>query len=352
MENIFQQLHNTSPIIDQLNDAQILNIASGEPLATIHIDNWKNMLEGDLVELILDNNENAPIATQTVKQIGTEKYQIDPFSVPMNTFSLGNHNIYYKTTAKNTIGLPQPIVGYSLPLNFTVINDIDAVGLTVKITQGAAGFTDAHSNLLPANIAVIKGKPGTKWHARGQGKVQIYEAFGLDNTVFDINDDGFCSLTLIRVDHLDMGSASALLSGNALYITKENEQQILQCAPVIFDDYHDVPADAAEKFISYSYNDVGISDGKTTSIFSIILKKSLDGEQILVRMPENLTFVEKKLNVYNQSAAISKTYSVNIIENTAEFGIIATKAGQYKISISSTVSDETFTQLIEFKDYE
>lgn len=351
MATDFQPLSNITPVIDQLSSAETLNIAGVSSPATIHISNWQHMLEGDLVELILDGDENNPLDTQNVVQDGEFLYSIKKFNIPLLKFPLGDRFIYYKVTTKNTVGLPDSVVGRSNKLKFKVINDTSNVDLKIDITEGAAGFNDIYSDLLPANIAVIRGKPNTQWQARGQGKVQIYEAYGADNTEFTLDENGICSLTLIKVDHLDMGSASVMLPGNALYITSTKDKKPLVSADVKFGEYHDVPEDAASKFISYSYNSVGFSDGKTPSIISIILKEANEGEEINIRMPNDLEFMEKKLNTYSQKYNLSKNYTAVIKNRTVEFGVISQKSGKYKINISSTTGDENFSQVIEFKDF-
>jgi hypothetical protein len=314
---------------------------------------WQFMLEGDLVELILDGNEAVPVASpQTVKPVSgstTGEMTIEPFKLSKSLLTVGTHTLQYRTSERDT----PTAVGRSLPLNFKVINDLDAVGLKLDITTGAAGFSDSFEKLLPANIAVVRGKAGTRWHARGQGKVQIYEAFGSDNSVIEIDPDGTCPITLMKIDQLDIGTARAMLAGDALSITKENSTEVLLAQPVVFGDYKAVPPESSSKFISYSYNDLGIADGRTESIFSVKLVGPINPniEKLFVRMANTLGFVNKSREVNTQSRAILTGYEVEIDDNTAEFGITSDTAGKFNIYISTTLdSDSEFSQEIEFRN--
>lgn len=335
-----------TPVLDEFNtNTNILNIAEGFIEVTARMDFWRFMLEGDLVELILDGNETAPLGTQVVQRVGPTEFKIDPFKIAKSQLTVGNHTLQYKTTEERT-----PEVGRSLLLNFKVINDLDAVGLKLDITSGAAGFSDSFTNLLPANIAVVRGKPGTRWHARGQGVVQIYEAFGADNTVIEIDPDGTCPITLVKIDQLDIGTARAMLAGDALSITKENSTEVLLAQPVNFGVYTPVTGDASSKFTSYSYNNIGLADGRTQTIFSIKLANSLAGEKVNVTMDNTLGFHVKNLEVNTAARAIIDRHEVDIVDNTAEFGITSSQSGKFNIYISSTYDDTEFSQEIEFVD--
>lgn len=350
MANTNNPLSTLTPAVDEFNSGtNTLNIGGTFTQATVHIDFWVDMLEGDKVELILNDDEANPLGTQFVTQTAPTDYNINPFIIPKSKLSTGDHTLKYKATIKATIPLPKPTVGFSLPLVFTVIDDADVADLKLDITTGASGFTDEHSNLLPANIAIVRGKPNTRWHAHGQGKVQIYEAFGFDNTGFTIEPDGTCPLTLIRIDHLNAGSASAATPSDALLITREGDKTTLLNKPVEFREYTDAPDSAKPKFISYSYNDIGISDGKTTSIFSIILSEATPDETIAIRMSSELSFVKKRLKVNTATRANTKIYHADVIDKTAEFGITTTTPGTYNIIISSDKGDESFSQTIEFR---
>jgi len=344
-----KSIANLTPIIDEFNsNTTIINIAESFTDVTVRMDFWLFMLDGDLVELILDGNEAAPVGSQTVKIVPgtTDQTTIDPFKISKSLLTVGTHTLQYKTTERDT----PTAIGHSTALSFKVINDLDAVGLKLDITEGAAGFSDSFTNLLPANIAVVRGKPGTRWHARGQGKVQIYEAFGSDNSVIEIDPDGTCPITLMKIDQLNIGTARAMLAGDALSITKENSTEVLLAQPVVFGDYKAVPSDATSKFVSYSYNNLGIADGRTESIFSVKLANSLAGEKLFVRMPNTLGFVDKSREVNTASRAILASYEVDIVDNTSEFGITSTQAGIFTISIATTYDDIEFSQDIEFRN--
>lgn len=344
-----QSITNLTPTIDEFNsNTTIINIAESFSEVTVRMDFWLFMLEGDRVELILDGNETAPVGSQTVKIVPgtTDQTTIDPFKISKSLLTVGTHTLQYKTSERDT----PTAIGRSMLLSFKVINDLDAVGLKLDITTGAAGFSDSFTNLLPANIAVVRGKPGTRWHARGQGKVQIYEAFGSDNSVIEIDPDGTCPITLMKIDQLDIGTARAMLAGDALSITKENSTEVLLAQPVVFGDYKAVPSDATSKFVSYSYNNLGIADGRTESIFSVKLANSLAGEKLFVRMANTLGFVDKSREVNTASRAILASYEVDIVDNTSEFGITSAQAGTFTISISTTFDDIEFSQDIEFRN--
>lgn len=349
MTNTPPSIGTLTPTIDQFNsNTTIINIAESFSEVTVRMDFWLYMLNGDLVELILDGNEAAPVGTQIVQTVPgtTTQTTINPFNLSKSLLTVGTHTLQYKTTERDT---PSE-VGRSLLLSFKVINDLDAVGLKLDITSGAAGFSDSFTNLLPANNAVVRGKPGTRWHARGQGKVQIYEAFGSDNSVIEIDPDGTCPITLMKIDQLDIGTARAMLAGDALSLTKENSTEVLVAQPVVFGDYKPVPSDATSKFISYSYNNIGIADGRTESIFSVKLANSLPGEKLFVRMANTLGFVDKSREVNTASRAILTNYEVDIVDKTSEFGITSTQAGTFTISISTTFDDIEFSQDIEFRN--
>ncbi|MDR2310984.1 MAG: hypothetical protein LBE54_08365 [Brucellaceae bacterium] len=352
-----------TPVIDEFNtNTNLINIAENFTDVTVSIEIWPLLTDGDLVELLLDDvdpvdpddpdyNKYPPATVAVDSQIalnvpGTGKPALRSFTLSKSLLTVGTHKIRYRTSDRDT---NNPI-GRSQFLHFKVINDPDAVGLKLDITTGAAGFSDSFTNLLPANIAVVRGKPGTRWHARGQGKVQIYEAFGSDNSVIEIDPDGTCPITLMKIDQLDIGTARAMLAGDALSITKENSTEVLLAQPVVFGDYKAVPSDATSKFISYSYNNLGIADGRTETIFSVKLANSIAGEKLFVRMANTLGFVDKSREVNTASRAVLTSYEVDIVDNTSEFGITSTQAGTFTISISTTFDDVEFSQDIEFRN--
>ncbi len=346
-------INTLTPEIDEFNNnTNILNIASSFTEVTIRMDLWSTMQVGDLVELILDGNESAPIARQLVQSDPVEIQIVVPFKVAKTLFAVGNHTLRYTMTEKSQINNPNPpesLVGRSIELSFRVINDPVVADLKLDITSGAAGFSDSFANLLPANIAVVRGKPGARLHAHGKGKVQIYEAFGSDNTVIEIDADGTCPLTLIKVDQLDIGTARAVLPDDTLSITKENSSEVILTQPVLFGDYKIVTGAASSKFLSYSYNNIGIADGRTETIFSVKLNSSLPGERVSVNMADTLGFLAKTRGVDVANRAIITEHLVDIVDNTAEFSVTSMQAGTFTISIATTFDDSEISQEIEFK---
>lgn len=348
-----ESINNLTPVIDELNSGtNILNIASSFTEVTIRMDLWDVMQKDDRVELMLDGSDTVSIAQQNVKLDGANETTVDPFKVAKNLFTVGTHTLRYKMTEKNQIGVPNPdplLIGRSKELSFKVINDPDIADLKLDITSGAAGFSDSFANLLPANIAVVRGKPGARLHAHGKGKVQIYEAFGSDNTVIEIDADGTCPLTLVKIDQLDIGTARAMLSDDTLSITKENSTEVVLTQPVLFGDYKIVTGVASSKFASYSYNNIGIADGRTETIFSIKLNSSAPGERVAVNMADTLGFLAKTRGVDVANRAIITEHLVDIVDNTAEFSVTSMQAGKFTISITTTFDDKEISQEIEFK---
>lgn len=352
-QSLRQPINTLTPEIDEINSGtNILNIASSFTEVTVSMELWDVMQVGDLVELILDGNETQSIARQFVKLDGAGETTVDPFKVAKNLLTVGTHTLRYKMTEKSQIDVPNPddaLIGRSMVLSFRVINDPVVADLKLDITSGAAGFSDSFANLLPANIAVVRGKPGARLHAHGKGKVQIYEAFGSDNTVIEIDADGTCPLTLIKVDQLDIGTARAVLPDDTLSITKENSSEVILTKPVLFGEYKIVTGAASSKFLSYSYNNIGIADGRTETIFSVKLNSSLPNERVSVNMADTLGFLAKTRGVDVANRAIITEHLVDIVDNTAEFSVTSMQAGTFTISIATTFDDSEILQEIEFK---
>lgn len=244
----------------------------------------------------------------------------------------------------------------SLSQILTFVTKANALGADIKIdiTQGAAGYSDQYPYLMPANIAVVRGPAGKELEARSQGVVRFQDVGGGKTCIFSFDDKGACPLTLIRIDslHPSSQSASSRQSQNdRIIITERGKTDELKNEPVIFGEYVPVtdPA-AAAVFKSVSSNTVGIADGKTMCIISIIANDATLNDKLYIKLDDGLTLAKETFNKLSLTQADIDLPYTKIVNGMAEFGVTTDSPGTYKVGYFPETNPSAYlTNTIVFK---
>ncbi|MBC2886585.1 glyceraldehyde-3-phosphate dehydrogenase [Ochrobactrum sp. CM-21-5] len=354
MKNLLLTVPELTPFILELDTkTETLDLSLLENQnATSKMDNWQYMRSGQTVHLLLNDVE---LEIQTVTQDpSTQELRINDFKIPSFSkdgslnFIIGSNTLQYKVVDPD--GSQNPNTSFSKKLEFRVIRDKLSAALKIDITQGAAGYTDDHPDLMPANIAVVRGVPNTEWKAHGKGRVRFQDLGGSETCIFSLDENGVCPLVLIRLDKINYGAISAAVE-DEITITYRNDTTELLSKPVVFGDYQPLTGDAAEEFKSISFNNVGISDNATTSIFSIIMQETNIDKTVFVQLDYGLSYHKKTLNTFDPTVHMQNNVPTPVVNKTVEFAVSAAKPGKYKVVISSLYNtDAIFTKTIEFRD--
>lgn len=349
MTNILLTVPELTPSLTPLDSKNVLVLDKLQGNAQSSIEKWDLMRIPSTVDLLLNGTV---VATQTVKiDPSTKIPYIDSFDIPTYNqdgslnYKIGKNTIQYIVTLDD--GTSNPNKSYSKELKFKVIYDEDSGNLKIDIAEGAAAYNDDYKHLMPANIAVIRGTPGTIWKAHGDGNTRFQEAGGADSVLFQLDDKGVCPIVLIKIDNINTGpryDTKLALVKDGITITKENDKKPLLSSPVVFGNYIDVTGDASSQFKSYCINTKCIADGQTMSIVSIIMQDSNEDETLLVSVDENLDFLQKTLRT-GFKFSMSNNKTINIINKTAEFAVTSQDPGQFNIFISSVFETDALLNI-------
>lgn len=192
--------------------------------------------------------------------------------------------------------------------------------------------------------------------ARGRGKVRFQDVGGADVCNFYFDENGVAPLVLIRIDKLHVDAVAASIQ-DQIYITRRGQTDEIFSRSVSFDDYVPVTDPNLSSAIdSVSCNTVGIADGNTICIISIVFNKSYidtsSDDTIFIVIPDGLSLSK---NLFNKNFPIRMAGpnlpTVKIVDYTAEFGVSAEKPGTYKVSFFPSKSALAyFSKDILFKE--
>jgi hypothetical protein len=347
------QFTDRTPIFYELittSEPYTLHIDQVPTIVHVSCDAWDGIRITQTVSLYIDDNV---AYTQKVEAL-------DPDSPDGNIGKPPVFNVearkYFKAGKDSSIYLdyaegepPNPNRFLSKTLSFQVKSNSLADLLTIDIAEGAAGYTDVHPYLMPANVAVLRGPANMELEARSVGAVRFQDLDGSETCIFSFNEKGVCPLVLIRIDSIHETDQIAA-SEDAIILTQRGSSAEIIRKPVIFGEYVPVTGDAAEAFSSVSSNTVGIADGETICVISIIMKDPHNKDILLVKLDTGLVIAPK---TFNKGASYIKDIdlpSISIVDGVAEFGVSAMQPGKYNIGVfPQTQSESYFSKAIEFK---
>lgn len=320
--------------------------------------NWDSMQFNQTLITFLNDQEidRQPVIMIDVAGIQTGVTQ--DTTINLTDLVLGENRLRYRVT--DSEDATHPNISNSPEYIFTVIQDRAQRFLKIDITEGAAAHSFDFPELMPANIAVIRGEPAPdhetapRFVARRTGNNVLFQILGgPDHVTFYFDAEGLSPLTLIK--NPDLPNRGNFAAGvDTIYITRHDSDVPLISEPVVFGDYVTVTGADAQDFDSYSFNSVGIADGKTTSIFSIKMNPLSKVKTLLVTYPKELTIGGKELNlpinpILNSNSA--KIQQFNIFNNMVEFTLKSSTAGDvFPITVGGSGTNSSFTQNISFKE--
>lgn len=354
MINILSDLGDTNLSVAVLDyssspPALYLNVVQGAISVTCAA--WDNIRTDQTAILLLDGVE---IASQPIEPLDPDgenpnqgKAPIFPVDVKAN-FTAGNrYSLQIKSvdTAMN--------IGLSRTLVFDVKADSLEKHISIDITQGAAGYSDKYPYLMPADVAVVRGPAGLELEARSGGAVRFQDCGGAETCIFSFDDRGVCPLVLIRIDSLNpSGGPSGLLADDPdrIILFRRGKKDELISKPVIFGNYVPATGDAALAFDSVSCNSVGIADGQTMCIVSLIMKNPAATDTLYINLGEGLRMAEHTYNKSYSASPGTNLPSTPIVNGMAEFGVIADAPGTYDVAAFPRMQTSAYwTNKIEFR---
>jgi len=313
---------------------------------TVRMEAWDNIRTDQVAHLILDGSEIQSRNIQSADPSGADpdlgaapqfKLLIDDY------FRAGmQYNIQIRVTdiSKN--------LGDSKQLYFDVKKDSLAVKIKIDITEGAGGYNSNHSYLMPANIAVLRGPPNLHLTARSYGAVRFQDVGGAEYCNFYFDENGLSPLVLIKIDNIHIDVASASKPNDGIYITHKGQNEEIISKSVSFGDYHEpTNAEVATAIESVSCNTVGISDGNTLCIVSIIFKKEYidktNDETVYVVLSKDLVLDRDTYNKHFPVSVGGPTFpKISIVDYTAEFGVKTSVAGPHTVSFYPSLNSSAY----------
>lgn len=309
---------------------------------------WADINPIQSVTLFIDDISAGTAPPSVDPKTGTDIPPI--FAVPTKKyFTAGTTSTVYMVVLKPD-GTPNPDRQRTQSLVFPVKANALGAALKIDITEGAAPYSDKHPYLMPADFAVIRGPAGKKLDAHARGNFVFQDLGNASSVTFTIDEPGTATLSLIRLGFINPVSAAAAAS-DVLYLTAHKDTEELTSHPVVFGDYTPLTGDAARQFQSVSCNTVGIADGETVCIVSIVMQPSNKDSFIVVGLDSGLKISENDLNKPIHFTKFNNLYKVDIVEGTSEFAVSAKKSKTYGVTVSAASDTDAFFQKsIKFKD--
>jgi len=320
---------------------------------TVRIEAWDNIRTDQVAYLRLDGSE---IQSQMIKPADPSGMEPKRGAPPQFRVLIGD---YFRAGTSHNVQIHvidgSENIGISKQLYFDVKKDSLEGKLKIDITAGAGGYNSDHSYLMPANIAVLRGPPNMHLTARSRGAVRFQDVGGAEYCNFYFDENGVSPLVLIRIDNIHIDKASASKPQDEIYITHKGQNEEIISKPVFFDDYHEpTDPDVATAIESVSCNTLGISDGDTLCIVSIIFNKEYidrtKDETVYIVLSKNLS-LEK--NTYNKHFPVSvggpSFPTISIVDYTAEFGVRTSVAGMHTVGFYPSLNSSAYwTNEIKF----
>lgn len=357
MGSLLDSLKNITPTLNALDTSKtppVLYLDTLETNVIVTIEPWDNIRTDQTAFLLLNGIQIAVKQIEPLDPTGaTPRAGKAPvFTVPVatNFFAGDQDKIEIKLTdTANNIGMSQP-------LNFDVKASELADEVKIDLTEGAGGYNSDNPYLMPANIAVLRGPPGMHLTAHGKGAVRFQDVGGSDKCNFYFDENGLSPLVLIKIDNIHVDSANAAASQDEIIISHNKENDTIVSKPVVFGDYETPSDPAVAKVIkSVSCNTVGIADGTTLCIISIIFDKSYidqkNDDTVYIMVPQDLSVDTKTYNK-NFPVGFSKPNLpfVKILDYTAEFGVTSQSTGLFTVSFfPSRSAGSYYSKSINFK---
>ncbi len=246
-------------------------------------------------------------------------------------------------------GTPNPNAENTQTLTFPVVADSLSDELKIDITEGAAGYSDQYPSLLPANVAIIRGPANMELEARSGGAVRFQDVGGAESCIFSFDEDGICPLVLIRIDSLHPSSALAA-EPDSISLVRRGKADILIKKPVVFGNYMPATGDAALAFNSVSCNTIGIADGQTICIVSIIMKNSALNDTLYIKLDPGLRLADHTFSDGHDTNIDLNLPTTMIVNGMAEFGVTADSPGTYSVSaFPQSQASAYWSNSIEFR---
>jgi len=356
MTNIFFNFDEITPDLKELAPNEtppVLYLDTVHDTVTVTCVAWANIRTDQTVYLYLNGTFIESRNVESRDPSGPNPAEGTPpvFPVPVaGNFYAGEHytiKMQYKNIAGNDF--------YSKNLEFDVKSDSLAGEIKIDITEGAAGYSEDYPYLMPANIAVVQGKPRMKLTARSRGRVRFQDVGGGDFCNFYFDEQGLSPLVLIKIDKLHVDAAGANAPADEIYITRRDQTDEIISEPVVFGEYiPQTDPNVAQAIDRVSCNTKGISDGTTMCIISIIFNKDYidrtSDDKIYIQVDDDVTI---DLNTYNKNFPDKSVYfnkpNAPIVNYTAEFGIKTLVSGTHVVKFFlSKNSDACWVGNIDF----
>ncbi|SBW16196.1 hypothetical protein BR10RB9215_C20867 [Brucella sp. 10RB9215] len=294
------------------------------------------------------NNISAGTAPPVLSADGTEV--VPPrFAVETHKYFQAGTNAAVYLAVTQPDGSPNPNSKNTKTLTFPVVADSLSDELKIDITEGAAGYSDQRPSLLPANVAVIRGPANMELEALSGGAVRFQDVGGAESCIFSFDENGRCPLVLIRIDSLRASGVLAAVP-DSISLVRRGETDVLIKKPVVFGDYIPATGDAALAFNSVSCNTIGIADGQTICIVSIVMKNPALNDKLYIKLDAGLKLADRTFSNRQDADTDLNLPSTMIVNGMAEFGVTADSPGTYSVgAFPQSQTAAYLTNSIEFR---
>lgn len=358
MVSIFADMSGLKPVLNALDNTKsppVLYLNTVGDSVIITIEPWDNIRTDQTAFLFINGTQAYVQKIEPLDATGPEprKGAAPIFNVPVATNFLAGEQYSVEIKITDTAGNS----GLSQKLIFDVRTDSLADAIKIDITEGAAGYNSDNGYLMPANVAVIRGPAGMHLTAHANGAVRFQDVGGADHCNFYFDENGLSPLVLIKIDNIHVDAAFASAIQDEIIISHSKQSDLIASKPVVFGKY-EAPTDplVSKSIDSVSCNTVGIADGNTLCIVSIILNKSYidetNDEIIYIKVDDEVSI---ELTTYNKSFVTSNAKpnlpTAKIVNYSSEFGLTTNSRGKITVGFfPSKNSSAYWSKDIDFKE--